>query len=72
MSARTPSSRRVMPASHAEVPEADRLEQELAVTPDEEASPSRTVSAADIFGANEADVAEQLQEVPDDEDYPHQ
>lgn len=70
MSARNPSSRRVIPGTSEEVPEADRFEQEIPVTPDEETASSRPVSASDIF-ANEADIAEQLLEVPEDDEYPH-
>ncbi|AEF38572.1 hypothetical protein [Hoyosella subflava] len=71
MSARIPSSRRV-PSTSEDVPEADRLEQELSVGADEDTGSSPSISASEIFGANEADVAEQLQEVPEDDDYPRE
>ncbi|AWK73682.1 hypothetical protein ACH47B_12920 [Rhodococcus sp. NPDC019627] len=55
-------------ANSPEVPEADRLEQELAV--DDE--PTDQVEGVSSLEVNEADAAEQSRVVPDDEDYPRE
>ncbi|MDV7245726.1 MULTISPECIES: hypothetical protein [Rhodococcus] len=55
-------------ANSPEVPEADRLEQDLAVD-DEPTDEVQEVSSLEV---NEADAAEQSRVVPDDEDYPRE
>ena len=55
-------------ANSPEVPEADRLEQELAVDDDS----SDEVEEVSSLEVNEADVAEQSRAVPVDEDYPRE
>ncbi|GGC74877.1 hypothetical protein IEU95_01425 [Hoyosella rhizosphaerae] len=57
----------------ANVPEADRLEQEAPLTSDDEQSTSpQPLRTEDLFDANFADVAEQMVEVPDNDDYPRE
>ena len=53
-------------ADSPEVPEADRLEQEIAVDDDN----SDEVEEVSSLEVNEADAAEQSRVVPVDEDYP--
>ncbi|MFZ2174347.1 MAG: hypothetical protein WAW17_09975 [Rhodococcus sp. (in: high G+C Gram-positive bacteria)] len=61
-------------AGSPEVPEADRLEQDFAVTDEESGEVSDEVPAGGTIPSslevNEADAVEQSLEVPDDEDYP--
>ncbi|MBD8507146.1 hypothetical protein HT102_11660 [Hoyosella sp. G463] len=49
--------------------EADRIEQATPVRPEDE---DTTDTGSRTMEANEADLAEQLQEVPDDDDYPRE
>ncbi|WP_072688010.1 hypothetical protein [Rhodococcus marinonascens] len=53
-------------ADSSEVPEADRLEQNLALDDDV----SDQMEDASSLEVNEADAAEQSRTVPDDEEYP--
>lgn len=57
-------------ADSPEVPEADRLEQEIAVDDDNSDDNSDEVEEVSSLEVNEADVAEQSRSVPVDEDYP--
>lgn len=52
-----------------EVPEADRVEQNVAIDGESDGDVDEQ-SGATSMEVNEADAAEQNREVPDDEDYP--
>ncbi|MFD4180287.1 hypothetical protein [Rhodococcus sp. NPDC058514] len=55
----------------SEVPEADRVEQDTAVsTPDEDGA-EESGEASGSLEVNDADAAEQARSVPDEDEYPH-